>query len=98
MLVFWGCLKSRKRLKILKTFDVFCSEYGLTYWLAFGTLLGAIRHKGYIPCDDDLGLMMPSISYMKMISLVNGGIGLGERYRIAELAINSPIPYHQVFL
>ena len=40
-------------LNILKKLDGICREQGLRYFLFYGTLIGAIRHKGFIPWDDD---------------------------------------------
>lgn len=61
-------LEERKRiqLEIMKQVDAFCRANQLTYYLAFGTLIGAIRHKGYIPWDDDIDIMMPRADYEKM--------------------------------
>lgn len=45
--------------ELLRVFDAVCREHGLCYWLDFGTLLGARRHGGFIPWDDDLDVSMP---------------------------------------
>lgn len=51
--------RKRIQLEMLDEIDKFCNENGIRYSLAFGTLLGAIRHKGFIPWDDDVDIMMP---------------------------------------
>lgn len=51
--------RNRTRLEMLDEVDAFCRSHGIKYSLACGTLLGAIRHKGYIPWDDDMDIMMP---------------------------------------
>lgn len=46
-------------MPVLRYIDGICREYNLRYSLAFGTLIGAVRHKGFIPWDDDIDILMP---------------------------------------
>lgn len=50
-------------LQIVKKIHELCRQLGLRYYLAYGTLIGAIRHQGFIPWDDDLDIMMPREDY-----------------------------------
>ncbi len=61
-------------LEILLQLDAFCKEHEIRYYLAEGTLLGAIRHQGFIPWDDDVDIMMPRESYDKFVQLGMKGI------------------------
>ena len=58
------------QLMLLKYFDGFCRENQLTYFLVFGTLLGAIRHKGFIPWDVDIDVAMYRNDYEKVCKLM----------------------------
>ena len=59
-------------LNILLQFDKFCRHHNLVYYLAGGTLLGAIRHRGFIPWDDDIDVCMPRTDYLKFIYNFDG--------------------------
>ena len=55
-------------LNILQAVDATCKEHGLNYYLWAGSMIGAIRHKGFIPWDDDLDIAMPRPDYDKLIA------------------------------
>jgi len=59
------------QLGILDYIDAFCKKNGLQYYLCAGTLIGAVRHKGYIPWDDDIDIMMLRSDYEKLYELFN---------------------------
>ena len=56
-------------MNILNTFCDFCDKHNLRYFLDYGTLLGAVRCKGFIPWDDDLDVCMPVPDYLKFKDL-----------------------------
>ncbi len=58
-----------KNLEILVYFKDFCKAHGLTFYLAGGTAIGALRHKGFIPWDDDIDVFMPRPDYERLTEL-----------------------------
>ena len=58
-------------LKIMKELDSVCKSQNIEYWVVYGTQLGAIRHKGYIPWDDDIDISMMRDDYEKLSKIFN---------------------------
>lgn len=75
-------------LKILSEVAEFCDDHGIRYFLACGTLLGAVRHKGFIPWDDDVDIAMPRADYEMFISQFSS-----ERYVLHDFRIDKKYPY-----
>lgn len=61
-----------KLLSLLDAFHKICEENGLKYYAVFGTFLGAVRHNGFIPWDDDVDVAMPRKDYEKLKLLMEG--------------------------
>ncbi|MGN9039731.1 LicD family protein [Collinsella bouchesdurhonensis] len=75
--------------EILRYFDKKCRENNLSYMLAYGTALGAVRHKGFIPWDDDIDVAMPREDYKKLSELLKNDDG---RFQIR--GIENDTSYH----
>lgn len=63
----------QRLLQMLEEVVGLCQEAGITYYAAGGTALGAIRHKGFIPWDDDIDLMMPRADWIRFVELAKEG-------------------------
>lgn len=57
-------------LELLRFVDNVCNKYDLGYWLIYGTLIGAVRHEGFIPWDDDLDIAMMRNDYNKLMEVL----------------------------
>lgn len=64
------CVWARE-IDLLLHFISVCEQNNLRYWAGFGTLLGAVRHKGFIPWDDDMDVWMPREDYNRFISVAD---------------------------
>ena len=68
------------QLGILKDFISVCEKHNLRYFVQGGTLIGVIRHKGFIPWDDDVDVNMPREDYNKFLSIIEEE--MGDTYKI----------------
>lgn len=61
-------IAQQKLLEIIIKFDKLCRSHGITYYLGGGSALGAVRHRGFLPWDDDVDLYMTRDNYLKLIN------------------------------
>ncbi len=81
-----------KELEMLKWLSDICLDNNLLLYLAYGTMLGAVRHKGFIPWDDDVDVMLPRYDYDKLIVILNKMFD--HKYQICSYDDNKvPLPY-----
>lgn len=76
------------QFELLIELDRFCKQNGLTYFLAYGSLLGAVRHGGFIPWDDDIDVIMPLQDIDKLEHIYKS-----ERYSVITCRNNKEFAY-----
>ena len=81
-------------LGMLKTFDKVCAKYGITYFAVMGTAIGAIRHKGFIPWDDDIDVGIMYDDYEKLKSVPKEEWGDNVLFVTPE----DDAPYHRTLI
>lgn len=62
--------QQHRMMDLLLAFDAICKKHGIRYWLIGGTLIGAVRHHGFIPWDDDMDVQMLKEDYQRMIEIL----------------------------
>ena len=79
-------------LDVLREFINICKHHGLTYYCAYGTVIGAVRHHGMIPWDDDIDVYMPRPDYERFLDITSK-IDLGN-YEVVSPYTNNSYPLY----
>ena len=87
-----------KELVILRAFKRVCEKNNLTYFLCGGTLLGAVRHKGFIPWDDDIDVCMPYADYRAFLKIAQDELGKDFFVQNSETEDYFPSPFTKIRL
>lgn len=80
-----------RMLDILRCVDGICQKHSIPYWLSSGTLLGAVRHGGFIPWDDDLDIEMLREDYLKLLPILREE--LPDEFLLQDKEVEKYYPY-----
>ena len=84
------------QLEIAKEIKRVCDEYNICYFLEGGTLLGAVRHKGFIPWDDDMDISMTRENYEKFLKIAPDALDSKYRIQTWDTSEYVPLPFAKV--
>lgn len=84
-------------LSILVDIDDLCKKNDIRYYLAYGSALGAIRHKGFIPWDEDIDIIMDNENYEKFILCARNQLD-SNKYYVEEGLVDWPMPFSKIKL
>lgn len=84
-------------LEIVKDIDSLCVENNIEYYLIAGTAIGAVRHKGFIPWDDDFDIIMDYQNYSKFLRIAKEKLD-STKYYVEEGYVDSPNPFSKIRL
>ncbi|MCI1474139.1 MAG: LicD family protein [Prevotella sp.] len=83
-------------LNILKSVDQVCTDHHLTYYIWAGTMIGAIRHHGFIPWDDDIDIAMPREDYNRIIENSTAWLPTSLEMVCTENDSSYPLPFAKI--
>ena len=83
-------------LQIMIATDRVCRKNNIRYILAYGTMLGAIRHHGFVPWDDDMDITMPREDYDKFVKIANSELPEGFRFECYENTKDYPYNFGKI--
>lgn len=86
----------KRILRIVKAVDSACTAHGLRYYIWAGTMIGAIRHKGFIPWDDDLDIAMPRNDYNLLVRNAEEWLPKPFELVCAENDSSYPLPFGKI--
>ena len=84
-------------LSIAKDVDELCQKHKITYFLLGGSAIGAVRHKGFIPWDDDLDIVMDDENYEKFLRVCKAELDR-DKYYIQEAFVDWPLGFTKIKL
>ena len=84
-------------LSIIKDIDILCQKHNIPYYLLGGSCIGAIRHKGFIPWDDDLDIILTRENYNKLINVCKEELD-PDKYYIQEGLKDWPLAFSKIRL